>query len=210
MIWEPYQKTKPPKMETTLDLRAPSPKNTPHCIENLEPINDKASLLDFLHSGRCPLHVASGKYLFHSGCWIEGIDTDNHIQSGAIGSIIYRALRNMGYARLLDTDGGSLLNQAIPQAVRDNAEVDEIWRSASRLFAGVAKGHVICLINNPRESAIFSNDELPLLLENSRISSLNGIPLMKCRHTYQSAGASALMTHLARSIPRMLIQGIAA
>ncbi|WP_417453881.1 calcium-binding protein [Kiloniella sp.] len=63
----------------------------------------------------------------------------------------------------------------------------ERWREASVKYANAAEGKVFVLLGDPLDpwDTIFLTDELPTLLKNSKVESVNGIPIEKLDSLYK-------------------------
>ncbi len=54
-------------------------------------------------------------------------------------------------------------------------EVKTIWAIASRRFINAAKGNIIAFVNNAHPESVFMSVELPNILNNSNITTVNNI-----------------------------------
>lgn len=114
----------------------------------------------------------------HSGAIADGI-------AELLGSPAAK-LEGAGRGQLLEQLDSVLADIAGVQAtqfgdwLRTNRETsvgrfyDKMWGDASREFAETARGNVIVVAANAKPDAIFGSIELPALLKNPNVSSING------------------------------------
>jgi hypothetical protein len=79
---------------------------------------------------------------------------------------------HIGFCNLEGTLGGSWLFKQNLSHLTEN-ERNEIWASASIKFAQAARGNVTAYVEGAREDKIFRTHELPALLANLKVSSIN-------------------------------------
>lgn len=56
----------------------------------------------------------------------------------------------------------------------DRQKAAEIWRLASRRFIEAASGNVTAFVDNADPRSVFLSEELPMILQNPKISTING------------------------------------
>lgn len=57
----------------------------------------------------------------------------------------------------------------------DRVKAAEIWRLASRRFIDCAVGNVTAFVNNADPRSVFRSEELPAILKNPKILTINGL-----------------------------------
>ena len=84
-----------------------------------------------------------------------------------------------------------------------NADADRVWATASKRYAAEASGRTTCFIDGARPEGAFRSAELPLLLHNSQVSHLNGIPNEDLRREYDRSPdrAFARLEESSRRLP---------
>ena len=65
-------------------------------------------------------------------------------------------------------------------------EADKVWAHVSRRFIQALDGDVVTAVCGANKTGIFRNDELPELVLNSRIKTINGVPWQEIRDLYFS------------------------
>ena len=77
------------------------------------------------------------------------------------------------------------LGMASSQTILTEDEVADIWREASRRMINEASGNVTVFVDNADEKSVFLSTELPKILENDKIPTINGIDKFEFAKTYK-------------------------
>ena len=82
-----------------------------------------------------------------------------------------------GYKTLDDTPCGKTLCEKGYQGTNDVAtnEIKEIWKVASERFIGSASGNITAFVENADERSTFRRIELPNIIANKKIKTINGV-----------------------------------
>src|SRR5690606_22937459 len=68
----------------------------------------------------------------------------------------------------------------------DGSRVESVWDRASRRLALAAEGDVRTLTPSALDGKVFASVELPALLDNPKVSHVNGIPVEAYRRIYEA------------------------
>lgn len=107
----------------------------------------------------------------------------------------------LGWQSIADTEGHRWLSGAVatvssgPSGGPSKDEQQVLWCRASRLFAEACSGPVVVLhFDHPdrRRAATFVDHELPALLENERVTTINGIAREDLAELYEQNYAALL------------------
>ncbi len=80
------------------------------------------------------------------------------------------------YARIETTPGGRWLNDEQLYKKLPQEQADAVWSEASKKYANEASGDAKTCVVGARPSSVFRRDELPVLVDNEKVTSVNGIP----------------------------------
>ena len=110
--------------------------------------------------------------VFYSGIW-TGFILDKLNQDLDDG-------RPREFMLIDETEGGKWTTAIVrnERGVISDAQKEDIFREASRHFAIAAKGPVFALVREPRHDSLFFENELPNLIQNERVTTINGF--QKC------------------------------
>ncbi len=93
-------------------------------------------------------------------------------------------LGEKGFVKIAETKDGKLLDEATVTKKFGQEEGEEIWKEASVKYAEEAKGRVTCYGLGAKKDTIFLKKELPTLLENEKVTFINGIPREELKSMY--------------------------
>ncbi len=79
------------------------------------------------------------------------------------------------YTRLENTPGGEWLDDENLYENFDQNVADQLWEEASEKYASSATGEVNTFVVGAHEDRIFRDTELPALLENEKVTAINGL-----------------------------------
>lgn len=80
-----------------------------------------------------------------------------------------------------------------------NKEADMIWSQASEKFANGASGNITAFVRGASPDRLFGATELPLLLKNDKVLSINGVPAATLRALESAKPGSAFAEVVAKS-----------
>jgi hypothetical protein len=80
-----------------------------------------------------------------------------------------------------------------------NKEADAIWSKASETFANAASGDVTAFVRGALPNRVFGSTELPLLLKNGNVTSINGISAAALRAMEATKPGSAFAAVVAKA-----------
>lgn len=116
------------------------------------------------------LSLPPGKTVLYSGQHPLGIPARQLAEKHAAASPGMQTLEQTEVGRWLDTE--NLWDKNHPLF----AERQRAWRAISERFASQAQGNVTAVTKNSMTDSVFRSTELPALMKNGAVDSINGIP----------------------------------
>jgi len=95
------------------------------------------------------------------------------------------------YVRIETTPGGRWLNDEKLYEKLPREQADAVWSEASKKYANEASGDAKTCVAGARPDSVFRRDELPALVDNEKVTSVNGVPReeLKQLHSQDSEAA---------------------
>lgn len=155
------------------------------------------------------LHQMSGyafssdeRSVFYAGSTENWKRADNYAEKNGIKKIT----RTHGGNALETLEKKDILKSTVRKGVREentnktkiDRDVANIWRSSSRRYAAAAKGTVKTFVSGARPGSIYRGTELPTLLNNKNIRTINGISRADLHKLLRSTYASAQKNGMSR------------
>jgi len=149
-----------------------------------------------------------GLVQLHSGPWDNILEEIFGISHTALKkakeeisnyAIAKRQAKRVSAVRLEDTKPGKALEARdiyrffkghYPDPAESKREADKVWAHVSRRFIQALDGDVVTAVCGANRTRIFRNDELPELVINSHIKTINGVPWPEIRDLYFSDPAT--------------------
>ena len=72
-----------------------------------------------------------------------------------------------------------------------NWSPDGLWDIASKNLAQNASGDIVTISATAESNSVFKQTELPTLLNNSKITSIDGIPIAELKAVFNNAGGAS-------------------
>ncbi len=152
---------------------------------------------------RVPNQASDAVTLLYSGplgntdSWqvAESLGKKSQGQVVTIGQTPAGQLQNsIVFKRAIDDVGGrshpNIFDQLSETRTVDGRKIESIWDRASARLAHAAEGDVRTLTPSALDSKVFAKVELPALLDNPKVSHVNGVPVEAYREIYASTPGS--------------------
>ena len=165
--------------------------------QDLDAFQSCSEALAFVLSDACDMTIRSEHQLFYTGKKL--LESTISLDSALIANELSYALQYRQGVSLADTLGGYELNVRLQPGVTSEhpgEDLQSVWVAASRKYAQQASGHMIVILEEQTMDSIFYEHELPLLLENSEVQSINTISRERCLELVGLHGLDTLIHEL--------------
>lgn len=105
---------------------------------------------------------------------------------------------NIGFSHIGNTIGGKALTEYIAHDKSlSNSQRESLWAVASKRYAEQAVGDITAFVNGAEEHRVFYSVELPALLRNENVTSINSVPRAELLDLYNTQKNPELTPELA-------------